>query len=498
MLRLENISKSYSRLLFSEVSLTLGMEEKVGLVGLNGCGKTTLFKIISGEEDPDDGAIILTEESVALLPQVLDFQKGMLVGGFLEGLVGDPRSEMHRVNEILSRLGILEIDHYKEIAHLSDGQRMKLYMVSMIHDRQNASRHSSNSPILLLDEPTNHLDIEGILWLENFVNSYDGIMIIISHDRAFLNNVTDMIIEIDEHTLYKYSGNYDEFLEQKTERIELRRKQYVRQEKKREQLENLISRAMKIGDGKKRGRAVGAAKKRLYREVERDEVDLYKRKQIKEFGIAGSVHRTKKMLDVKSLEFAYEKGRPVVRDTDFLMLGGEKVWLFGPNGSGKTTFIKLLIGELKQNEGAIKWGNDVSFAYFSQDQSHMPMGEKVAQYFMDQTGVTFERSFGALDRFLFDKSQRDITIKMLSPGQRARLSFAVFAQKDYDFMILDEPTNHLDIETKELIEVALNEFQGNILLISHDRYFVESIEPDRAVTFKDGVLTQVSDLPILL
>ncbi len=501
MLRLDRISKSYSFPLFEDVSFTVGNKEKIGLVGLNGCGKTTLFKIISGKEEPDRGSVILEDEAIALLPQEFDMSGEELVGEYLESLVPDQKTEMYLVKIILSKLGIADIDEYEPLNQLSEGQKMKLYLTKLLMGKQierksrnvviTPSNLSQHPPILLLDEPTNHLDIEGILWLESFLENYDGIVFCISHDRAFLNSVCTHIFEIDEQTIHQYTGNYDDYLEQKAERIEFRRQQFMRQERKRKQLENLISSARKISDGTKRGNAVEAAKKRLIREVLRNEIQLYTKKQIKEFSIAGSVHASKKMLSVKELSFSYPgTSKEIIKDSSQILFGGEKFWIYGPNGSGKTTFIKLLIGQLAGYRGSITWGPNVRFAYFSQNQAHLPRDEKVAAYFMKQTGIPFENSFGALNKFLFDKEQRDTVIGMLSPGQRARLSFAIFAQQNYDFLILDEPTNHLDIETKELIELALAEFAGNILLISHDRYFVKNVGPTRAGHFVEGVFVE--------
>lgn len=504
MLRLEHITKSYSSILFDDLNFTLGSKEKVGLVGLNGCGKTTLFKIIAGLEEPDSGSVVISHERIAMLPQEFSLPHRLLVGEFLENLVDHPQTEMYRVNIILAQLNLTDLDDYTPLDHLSDGQRMKLYLTQLLmgkdasrqtrnHDHTSKNHHSDHPPLLLLDEPTNHLDIDGILWLERFICKYDGISLFISHDRAFLNAICDQIFEIDEQKLHIYIGNYDDYLDQKAERIELRRQHFVRQEKKRKQLEQLVENSQTIGNGSKRGNAVEAAKKRLYREVVKDEIDLYTQKQIKAFSIAGSVHPSKKMLDVKSIEFAYPQAdQQTIRTSSLTLYGGEKFWILGPNGSGKTTFIKLLMGLLTPQKGSITWGNTISYAYFSQNQTHLPMDKKVAEFFMEQTGISFEHSFGALNKFLFDKTQRDAPIGLLSPGQRARLSFAVFAQKDYDFLILDEPTNHLDIETKELIEQALASFSGNIILISHDRYFVKNVGPKRAAEIKKGVLVEVA------
>ncbi|MEA3356903.1 MAG: ABC-F family ATP-binding cassette domain-containing protein [Patescibacteria group bacterium] len=491
MIRLQNVKKEYSSVLFESVSFLLGNNEKVGLVGLNGCGKTTLFRIIAGLGVPDSGMVEIVDEVIAYLPQEIDLPEQLLVGEFLEGLVDDPQSEFYKVEKLLAKLELSNIDQYQVIKTVSPGQKMKLYLSKLILNSKSAVR--ANSPVLLLDEPTNHLDLPGILWLEKFVAEYDGIIIMISHDREFLNNTVDTIFEIDEKELIVFEGNYDDYLVGKKLWLENRNKQVVQQERKRQKLEKLLENVRKLGDGKARGKAVEAAKKRMEREVLRNEICEYKEMSITGLGIGGSVHKGKKMLEVKGLGFSYNKGKYILKDAELILRGKEKCWLLGANGIGKSTFVKLLIGELCPNKGFIKWGESVKYAYFSQDQSHLNMETTVADFIMEQSGVSYEKSFSVLKKYLFGKNMRDHKLKYLSPGQRARLSFAAFSYHDYDFLILDEPTNHLDIKTKEVIEDALKDYEGGLLLISHDRSFVKNVEVDKVVTIEKSRIVNVCD-----
>lgn len=476
MLKVTNLSKQYLDLLFENVTFLLGKCEKVGLVGLNGCGKSTLLKIIAGFERTDNGQVEIVNETVGYLPQEFSFKKDHLVGEFLENLVDDHTTEMYKVNIILSKLNEESIDHYQQINTLSEGQKMKLKLAELL---------IKEPTILLLDEPTNHLDIDGILWFEKFIKNIKGVCITISHDRKFLNNTCDKIFEIDDKKLLIFEGNYEDYLLQKVEYINERDKQYSTQEKKRKKVEKLLKRARSIKGGVARGKAVKAAKSRMKREVFKNEVKEYKEQKIKQFKIDGFVYDKKKIIETKDLNFGYTSDNNILRNTTFSIYGKDKVWLYGPNGIGKTTLIKLITGDLQPSKGLISWGENISWTYFSQDQRHLDMEASVEDFFMKNTGIPYENSFGVLEQFLFPKGLRKYKLKTLSPGQRARLSFASFAQKSYDFLILDEPTNHLDILTKEIIEDALLSFEGAILVISHDRYFVSSIGIDRIITFED-------------
>lgn len=465
MLRIENLTKSFGvDALFKDVSFMLGNKQKVALVGANGSGKSTMFKILAGVEEYDSGIIDPGLEKIGYLPQEVELPDDMLVGEFIETLVDDPYSEKYLAENILSRLQF-DVDEYTEVGILSPGQRMKLKLTELI---------LQGNTVLLLDEPTNHLDIEGIRWLEKFIHSLDQICIIISHDRAFLNNVCTNVFEIEEEQVHVYTGNYDAYILGKAARLDKRAKEYKAQERKRSQMEKLLASAKKIGDGKARGRAVGAAKKRMIREVTRHEIDEYSEKKIGGITIDGAVREQRLLLRVEDLEFSYTD-EPLIKDLSFEIRGKERLWISGPNGVGKTTLINLLTGALTPQKGMVEWTDGVRWTYFSQNQEHLEMDMKLQDYFLKYTDVDYGKSFGVLSKYLFTREMMNRKLRMLSPGQRARLSFAVFTQNEYELLILDEPTNHLDIDTKEAIEEAINEYKGAVILISHDRYFVENV-----------------------
>jgi ATP-binding cassette subfamily F protein 3 len=308
-----------------------------------------------------------------------------------------------------------------------------------------------------------------------------------------LNNTVNKLFEIDEKRLNIFEGNYDDYIEGKSEWLALREKTLVLQEKKRKRLEELIKHVHKIKDGKKRGSALKAARTRMRREVLRNEIEKYQEKAIRNFHLKGSLHHKKKIVEVQNVTFGYQRNRTIIKKADLALYGKERVWFLGKNGIGKTTFINLIIGRLTPRSGKISWGENIKYTYFSQDQRHLDMEATVEEFFIKNTGIPYENSFGVLERFLFPKDLRHYKLKTLSPGQRARLSFAIFAQHDYNFLILDEPTNHLDIKTKEVIEESLRNFEGAILVISHDRYFVRSGEINRIITLENKKIVELND-----
>jgi len=250
----------------------------------------------------------------------------------------------------------------------------------------------------------------------------------------------------------------------------------------------LLENARKKSDGKSRGKAVRAAKKRITREVEgENEKKQYTKEQMGTIDFQSSIKHPKLMLRFDSISKKYQHTN-VFQDLTFSLFGGEKTWLLGPNGEGKTTILKLILGEEKPDSGEIRLGENISIGYFAQKQTFLNYEKNLLDHFIEDTSCPYEKAFGNLNRFLFNKDDLKKKVKSLSPGQRARFAFSIFAHKDYDFLILDEPTNHLDIETKEVIEESLSNFKGTLLLVSHDRFFIEKIGITKVLQLKQGNL----------
>jgi ATP-binding cassette, subfamily F, member 3 len=308
----------------------------------------------------------------------------------------------------------------------------------------------------------------------------------ISHDRTFLNNVVDEIWEIERKGIIKYIGNYDYYQQEKARLVEKWNKEYKAQEKKREQIEKLIENVRKLGDGKKRGKAVRAAKTRL-RRLDENKKEGFTLETMDNINIEAEVHRSKLMLRLENLSKSYGSNK-VFKNLNLEVRGGEKIWLFGPNGGGKSTLVKIISGLENADEGEVTLGENISIGYFSQVQSNIKNGKNILEEFINRTGCFYGKAFGYLKKFLFKRDDLNKNITQLSPGERARFEFAVFSYFDYDMLILDEPDNHLDIETKEVLEESLSQYKGTMLLVSHDRYFVGNSGITKVLNLKEGSL----------
>ncbi len=475
----KNLTKKFDdRTLFSNVDFKLSGKKKIGLVGRNGCGKSTLFKMIMGEEDITSGSISKVGEKIGYIPQEFDFPDEM-VGIYLEEVL-DNSWEYYKIEKLAKQLQFTHFDPYQNLNTLSEGQKMKVKLMELM---------LQDPTTLLIDEPTNHLDIEGIEWFEKYVKTLQIPVLMISHDRQFLNNVVDEIWEIEREGLIRYVGNYDNYKEEKLKLIDKWNEEFKAQERKRAQLERLLENVRKIGDGHKRSRAISAAKTRIAR-LDRDKKEKYEKKVMKNVKMYTEVHSSKLMLRLTDLTKYYGKIK-VFEDLNLEIRGGEKVWLFGPNGAGKSTLVKIVMGLETPTAGEVKVGENIKIGYFSQIQERIKSRKNIKDEFIDRTNCFYGAVGNYLSKFLF--SEKDITEKLvsqLSPGERARFEFAIFSFKDYDLLILDEPDNHLDIETKEVLEQSLRDYKGTILLVSHDRYFVGNSGITSVLNLKDGVLKQ--------
>ncbi len=461
---------------FETIDFKVGSGRKVALVGKNGCGKSTLFKIIVGELELTAGNIQIESETLGYVPQEITFPDE-LVGEYLEKQL-DNTWDFYKVEQLLAELEFANFDPYQELKTLSEGQKMKLKVLEVL---------LKNPTTLLIDEPTNHLDIDGILWFEKYIKGIDKTVLMISHDREFLNNTVDEIWELDTKKLLKFVGDYDFYKGEKLRLINKWNEEYVRFLRKKAQLERLLVRAQ-VGHISRHGGA-SQVKTRIRREIEEGKKEKYIEKKMRKVVFETGVTHSKLMIRFDKVTKSYSNNA-VFKDLSFEVRGGEKVWLFGPNGVGKTTLVKLIMGEEEPTEGTVKVGDNLKIGYFAQKQTHLNYQKDLLSYFSEETGCYYGDAFAKLKRFMFEKDDLKKKVGMLSPGQRARFAFALFAYKDYDMLILDEPDNHLDIETKEVLEESLKDYKGTLLLISHDRFFVERVGVEKILNLNHGQLIE--------
>lgn len=472
------LTKKYDdKNIFTEIDVKIGNGKKIGLVGRNGCGKSTLIKVLCGVEELTDGKIDYENERIGYIPQEFNFPDE-LVGEYLEKFL-ENEWDFYKIETLADQLKFHNFDIYQEIKTLSEGQKMKVKLIETM---------LSDPTVLFIDEPTNHLDIDGILWFEKYIKHLPITVMMISHDRSFLNNVVDEIWEIENQKIFFFVGNYDDY---KTEKLKLINKwdqEYVLFLKKKAQLEKLLENVRKIKDGKKRGRAISSVKKRIERETGgENKKEKYETKSMKELSFKTDAHTGKLMVRLEDVNKSYGE-KEIFEDVSFELRGKEKIWLFGPNGAGKSTLVKIIMGEEPINSGRVRVGENVKIGYYSQVAKTLEREKNLFQTFIETTACFDHQAYGYLSKFLFSKDDLQKRVWQLSPGQRARFAFAIFAYKDYDLLILDEPDNHLDIDTKEVLEKSLSKFQGAILLVSHDRYFVESVGINKVLNLIDGEL----------
>lgn len=460
--------------ILENISFKLGNNKKIALVGKNGCGKSTLFKIIAGILPYDSGSVVLTGENLAYIPQEFDFPD-TTVSEFLESCL-ENEWELYKIEILQEQLGFNNYSPTQKISTMSEGQKMKLKLIQVM---------LLDPTVLLIDEPTNHLDIDGILWFENYIKGLNKTVLMISHDRQFLNNTISEVWEIENRKLTVFVGDYDKYKEEKSKLIGKWNEDYVLFQKKKAKLQALYDRfAGTYG--------VKAVKSRISREIQGENEKLpYVSKKIKEIDFKPGVTHSKRMVQFKEMSKSYDGLKYIFNNFNFELRGGEKVWLFGPNGAGKSTLVRMILGLESPTSGEVNIGENLSIGYFAQKQNQLVYDKTLLDNFLDITHCEYREVFGALKRFMFEGDDLKLRVRDLSPGQRARFAFAIFTYHNYDMLILDEPDNHLDIETKEVIEESLRNYQGTLFLISHDRYFVESIIPTSILYLNNGQIEKI-------
>lgn len=464
---------------FENVSFIVQRGEKVGIVGPNGGGKSTLLKIIAGELEAESGVVEIDKERIGYLPQELVFEEGATIDSYL--LWGS----QPKTKEVLAEVGLADVSVETELIYLSGGQKTRLGLARLLLERPS---------LLLLDEPTNHLDYQALLFLERFVKGFNGAVMVVSHDRAFLNHTVSRIIEIDPINMEArdYPGNFDSYLVARKQYRAQWEKEYDLQQREKKRLEQLLAtkrQEASVYVDPAKGRQVRAIEKRIQREIYDQAIDKPRDyRSISELTFGNEVPAGKLMLRVTDL-YTSNSGRLLFSGASFELRGSEHALLEGPNGSGKTTLLKMILGQAQPESGTIKIGDNVQVGYFAQQHESLDPQKTVLEEFLSTERITIQpdRARSILGAFLFSGDTVFKRVGSLSLGQRVRLMFVKLIHQDNQLFLLDEPTNHLDIISREVIEQGLARYKGCLLIVSHDRYFVERVGINRRLTItSDG------------
>ncbi|GFZ34464.1 ABC transporter ATP-binding protein [Clostridium zeae] len=493
LLTIENVSKSYSeKKLFNNISFGINEGDKIGIIGVNGTGKTTFLKVVSGVEVPDEGKVVkgnsvrveylsqspdFNPESTVLeqvfrgdtplMKLIRQYEKAMESHTATGEEIMKLTSQMDSLNAwsiesdakaILNKLGVSDFN--AKVGNLSGGQRKRIALAAVL---------ISPCDLLILDEPTNHLDNDTIDWLEQYLNKRKGALLMITHDRYFLDRVVNEIIELDKGNLYTYKGNYSDFLEKKVEREEME----LASEKKRQ---NLLRKELAwIRRGAKARSTKQKARIDRFEELSEQKLDIDNSKV--EISVA-STRLGKKVIEVNSISKSFGD-RKLIDDFSYILLRDDRVGIIGPNGMGKSTLINIISGKLKPDSGEVEVGETVKIGAFSQETYHMDDSLRVidyiregAEFISNEEGYKLSAS-QMLERFKFPPADQWTPISKLSGGEKRRLYLLRVLMEAPNVLILDEPTNDLDIETLTILEDYLDEFPGAVISVSHDRYFLD-------------------------
>ncbi len=531
LLQVQQIDKYFGAdLILSNIKLELHDRDRTALVGRNGAGKSTLLKIIAGELSYDSGQMIKPKDvTIGYLSQHTGLESNLTIWEemlcvfddvreteqklrFIEQKMADPDndqlegayekllSEYDRLQEEFKEIGgyqyesdirsvlhgfrFFEKDHHTHISTLSGGQKTRLALAKLLLTKPD---------LLILDEPTNHLDIETMAWLEKYLQNYSGALLLVSHDRYFLDQIVTQVYELSRHEISIFHGNYSKYLEQKAERYERNMKLFEKQQGEIAKLEDFIQRNLARASTTKRAQS--------------------RRKQLEKMRIMDRPAGDEKSAD---FSFSIEKqtgndvfslvdgtvgydGNPLAKNIELSLTRGDSIALVGPNGIGKSTLLKTIIKKLPLISGEMKYGSNVLMGYYDQEQADLSSNKTVLQELWDHYPLTSEKDIRTvLGNFLFSGDDVLKTVSSLSGGEKARLALAILMLQKANLLILDEPTNHLDLDSKEVLENSLVDYPGTILFVSHDRYFINRIATKVVELSENGTVEYLGDYDYFL
>ncbi len=518
------VGKSFgAERIFAGVNFQINEQDRIGLIGPNGAGKTTLLNILAGREEPDEGTVAIARNTrIGYLTQTTDFhpQNSLLeemltvftevrrwerelseLALELATPAAQNESALHeqllnrydelqtrfehvggytyenRIDQVLDGLGFTREQQEASVAYLSGGQQTRAALAKLLLQEPD---------LLLLDEPTNHLDLAALEWLETYLSSWKGAMVVVAHDRYFLDKIVTRTIELAFGRIEEYPGNYTKYLRLREERVDRRMREYEAQQAHIAHTEEFIRR-YKAGQRSREARGRQKLLNRLER-VERpqDFPEMH-------FEFASVVNSGQVVLSTQKLAIGYppadQQSEPsvLVRVADLELLRGDRVGLLGPNGAGKTTLLRTIIGEIPPISGQVYPGHNVRIGYYSQTHSGLNLNRTVVDEIRQMSAMSEDAARSFLARFLFTRDDVFKAIGALSGGERSRVALAKLTLQGSNFLVLDEPTNHLDLQSRQFLEEVLGEFEGTLLFVSHDRYFIDSLAT-KVWVIEDGLL----------
>jgi ATP-binding cassette subfamily F protein 3 len=474
MINIDNISKSYgAQEIFREASCQINAGERVGLVGRNGQGKTTLFRLISGKEELDGGTISVPRGySIGYVEQEPDFTESTVLG---EGCRGLPAAERHhhwKVEKILAGLGFSEADLAKHPSELSGGFQVRLNLAKAL-----AREHD----LLLLDEPNNYLDITSIRWLTRFLNGWRGELILVTHDRSFMDNVATDVVGIYRKTLRKIKGDTGKLYSQMAMDEEVYERTRLKDERKREQVEAFIRRF------RAKARLASRVQSRIKALEKRQPLEKLESAKDLDFSFVSRPSNGKTALTVKGLTFGFEEGRPLFRDLSFTVGPNDRVCVVGKNGKGKTTLLRTIAGEIAPLSGEVRFNATAATAYYAQGNIAALDPEKtvVEEISSAAPDVTEQRARNIAGMMMFEGDAALKKVKVLSGGEKNRLMLGRIIATPVNLLLLDEPTNHLDMESCDALLEALDDFEGAVLMVTHNEMLLHGLAR-KLVVFQGG------------